>query len=237
MERFSRLDWVSIFLAVAATLIGVAVLYGGGITGEDLAQRKLIWLILCIVAMLVFANINYQLLGSFAPIIYAVGIFLLLLVLVPFIGKEVKGARSWLRIGGLGFQPAEFMKLIGTRLALITTSKCLLTYPLQPSLQSPTGIDPRSTLVNELCRLERVSNQSLRVSVPLQLAGELSGTVIPTLQLAMTQHSLCPSGYAPPILLRQLLSRGSLRSQPPQHLPCRLPRLLQTLACGAGLQI
>lgn len=112
MERFSRLDWVSIILAVTATLIGVAVLYGGGVTGEDLAQRKIIWLILCIIVMLVFANINYQLLGSFAPIIYAVGIFILLMVLIPFIGKEVKGARSWIRLGPLGFQPAEFMKLV-----------------------------------------------------------------------------------------------------------------------------
>lgn len=122
MERFARLDWVSIFLSVGATLVGVAVLYGGGITGEELAQRKLIWLILCVIAMLVFANINYQLLGSFAPIIYAIGILVLLLVLVPFIGKEVKGARSWLRIGSLGFQPAEFMKLV----VVITLSKYLV---------------------------------------------------------------------------------------------------------------
>ncbi len=43
MERFARLDWVSIFLSVSATLLGVIVLYGGGVTGEELAQRKLFW--------------------------------------------------------------------------------------------------------------------------------------------------------------------------------------------------
>ncbi|MBV6493559.1 MAG: putative lipid II flippase FtsW [Turneriella sp.] len=112
MERFSRLDWVSILLAVGATLIGVIVLYGGGVTGEDLAVRKIYLLVLCVVVMLVFANINYQLLGSYAPIIYAVGLLVLILVLVPFIGKQVKGARSWIRIGGFGLQPAEFMKLV-----------------------------------------------------------------------------------------------------------------------------
>lgn len=122
MERFARLDWVSIFLAVASTLLGVIVLYGGGITGEDLAQRKLLWLVLCIVVMLIFANINYQLLGSFAPIIYAVGVIVLLLVLVPFIGREVKGARSWIRFLGFGFQPAELMKLV----VVITLSKYLV---------------------------------------------------------------------------------------------------------------
>ena len=123
MERFARLDWVSIFLSVSATLLGVIVLYGGGVTGEELAQRKLLWLVLCVVVMLIFANVNYQLLGSFAPIIYATGIVILLLVLVPFIGKEVKGARSWIRFFGLGFQPAEFMKLV----LVITLSKYLVS--------------------------------------------------------------------------------------------------------------
>lgn len=122
MERFSRLDWVSIFLAVSATLIGVIVLYGGGVTGEDLARKKLIWMILCVIVMLIFANVNYQLLGSFAPIIYAVGIFTLLLVMVPFIGKEVKGARSWFSFLGVSFQPAELMKLV----IVITLSKYLV---------------------------------------------------------------------------------------------------------------
>ncbi|HRP69918.1 MAG TPA: FtsW/RodA/SpoVE family cell cycle protein [Turneriella sp.] len=122
MERFSRLDWVSIFFAVAATLIGVMVLYGGGVTGEDLAERKIYLLILCVIAMLIFANINYQLLGSYAPIIYALGLLTLFLVLVPFIGKQVKGARSWIRFAGFGLQPAEFMKLV----IVITLSKYLV---------------------------------------------------------------------------------------------------------------
>lgn len=40
---------------------------------------------------------------------YIIGIFLLLLVLL--IGKKISGAKSWLAIGGFGFQPSEFMKL------------------------------------------------------------------------------------------------------------------------------
>ncbi len=45
------------------------------------------------------------------------GIVLLLCLLVPYLGREVKGSRSWFRFGDVGVQPAEFMKF-ATCLAL-----------------------------------------------------------------------------------------------------------------------
>ena len=45
---------------------------------------------------------------------YSIGlaaIILLLLPLLPVIGREVNGARLWLRVAGLSFQPGEFAKL------------------------------------------------------------------------------------------------------------------------------
>jgi rod shape determining protein RodA len=51
----------------------------------------------------------------FAYVFY--GFFILLCLLVPFLGKEIKGSRSWFRFGDFGIQPAEFMKF-ATNLAL-----------------------------------------------------------------------------------------------------------------------
>ena len=45
------------------------------------------------------------------------GIVLLLCLLVPYLGREIKGSRSWFGVGGFGIQPAEFMKF-ATCLAL-----------------------------------------------------------------------------------------------------------------------
>ncbi len=45
------------------------------------------------------------------------GIVLLLCLLVPYFGREIKGSRSWFGVGGFGIQPAEFMKF-ATSLAL-----------------------------------------------------------------------------------------------------------------------
>jgi cell division protein FtsW len=46
-----------------------------------------------------------------SPIWYVLSIFLLLIVLIPGIGLELNGARSWISIFGLRLQPVEFLKL------------------------------------------------------------------------------------------------------------------------------
>lgn len=53
--------------------------------------------------------------NSFAFLFYVLG--LLLLIVTIFIGKDIKGSRSWLYIGGFGLQPGEICKIF-TSLAL-----------------------------------------------------------------------------------------------------------------------
>ncbi len=45
------------------------------------------------------------------PILFLASVFLLLLVLVPGVGIKINGARRWLRLAGLSFQPAELAKV------------------------------------------------------------------------------------------------------------------------------
>jgi cell division protein FtsW len=64
--------------------------------------------VLCVAA----TALDYQLLKKFAWPIFLLALFcLLVLVLVPHIGRKINGARRWFDFYGMRFQPSEFAKL------------------------------------------------------------------------------------------------------------------------------
>jgi cell division protein FtsW len=72
-------------------------------------KRQLIWAVMGIAMMLFIMNIPFtKFKKGFVLYFFPV---LIMLILVPFIGKEINGARSWFGIGSLGIQPTEFAKL------------------------------------------------------------------------------------------------------------------------------
>lgn len=57
-------------------------------------------------------KVGYRRLLQFSPLLLALFTFLLVLALIPGIGREVNGSRRWLSIAGLSFQPSEFVKYL-----------------------------------------------------------------------------------------------------------------------------
>ncbi len=74
-------------------------------------NRQAMWTVLGFAAMAVFARIDHHLFRRLVPLLLLGSFGLLVLVLVPGIGTEVKGARAWFRAGPLSFQPSEVVKL------------------------------------------------------------------------------------------------------------------------------
>ena len=65
-----------------------------------------------IVLMLFISKIDYRFYKKYYWIVYIFSVLILLLVLVPGLGREVKGARRWINIPLLGqFQPSEISKI------------------------------------------------------------------------------------------------------------------------------
>ena len=104
-------DWLTAFLAVVIVFFGVWQIYNAQ-PNQGYWSRQFIGLGIALFAMAVVAITDYRRLIDAAPIIYGVGVFLLILVLVPGLGVKVNGQTAWLKIPILPrFQPSEFVKI------------------------------------------------------------------------------------------------------------------------------
>ena len=120
---FANIDRFSVLIYLLLVLMGWLNIYAAVYNEEhknifDMSQKygkQLIWISSALVIATVILFIDADFYTVFAYVFY--GFFLLLCILVPFLGREVKGSRSWFRFGDFGIQPAEFMKF-ATSLAL-----------------------------------------------------------------------------------------------------------------------
>lgn len=69
------------------------------------------WLVMGTVIALITARIPTQWLKKLAPVFLVITIFFLLLVLIPGVGSKFLGARRWLILGPIVFQPSELLKI------------------------------------------------------------------------------------------------------------------------------
>lgn len=120
---FDGIDWVLVLLYLMLVFMGWLNIYAAVFNEEhqsifDTTQRygkQMIFIGFSIFVALVILLIDGKFYRTFAIPIYAVNMLLLVVVLIT--AKEVAGARSWIDIGPLKLQPAEFAKS-ATALAL-----------------------------------------------------------------------------------------------------------------------
>lgn len=118
-----NMDWFTMILYLTLIIIGWVTIYSAVYNEEhqsifDFSQRygkQIIWIAAALLLAFFVVIIESHFYSFFAFPLYAIFIFLLVLVL--FAGHEVHGSRAWLQFGSVRFQPAEFAK-IGTALFL-----------------------------------------------------------------------------------------------------------------------
>ncbi len=109
----------SVYVLLAFGLIMVLsasspIAYASSSTNHDsfyYFKRQLLWAAFGSVAMFITANYDYRKLKNWAFPIFAASVFLLILVLVPGIGRKINDARRWIYIGPINFQPSEVAKI------------------------------------------------------------------------------------------------------------------------------
>jgi len=110
-RKIRDFDWLVAVLATAIVLFGAWQIHNAQPT-ETFWQKQLIGLGIAMVAMLGIAFTDYRRLVEIAPVLYLLGLGLLVVVLVPGIGMKINGQRCWIKLPVAGqFQPSEFVKI------------------------------------------------------------------------------------------------------------------------------
>ena len=112
--RSSLLIIVMILIAIGIVMIySASAIYANEKMGDSLyfIKKHLIYLAAGIFMMLLVMAMDIQTLKRLSKPIMAFSIILLVLVLIPHIGREAAGARRWFRIGPINFQPSELAKI------------------------------------------------------------------------------------------------------------------------------
>ena len=121
MQTKSRIDIIATFLFICIATLGISCVYSAtsefGVFSlfEGRSGKQMMFLGIAIFIGLVFFLLNSNFFELFSWPIY--GAIMLLLVAVLFVGSDINGARSWIKIGSFSLQPSEFAKY-GTAFAV-----------------------------------------------------------------------------------------------------------------------
>ncbi|MDP3310337.1 MAG: FtsW/RodA/SpoVE family cell cycle protein, partial [Polaromonas sp.] len=119
--RMSGVDQSLIWVTVALLVWGLVMVYSASIAMPDNPKfaryahthfllRHAISLGVAFAMALLAFQVPVATWEKLAPWLFVASLVLLMLVLVPFIGKGVNGARRWISLGFMNFQPSELAK-------------------------------------------------------------------------------------------------------------------------------
>lgn len=120
MRFLARLDLPLAMAVTGLLLLGLVMLYSasanvalrGGQATDYFLQRQFLWLLAGLAALAVGMTVDLDWVRRIRKPLLLLLIVALALVLVPGIGKMVKGSRRWLDVVGLfQVQPSEFVKI------------------------------------------------------------------------------------------------------------------------------
>jgi len=120
-SSLAPVDWALLWATAALLGMGLVMVYSASIAIAEAKSannqpafyliRHAMYLVVGVAVAYAAFQIPTAIWQKLAPVVFMLGTISLVLVLIPFIGKEVYGARRWIPLGPIGnFQPSELMK-------------------------------------------------------------------------------------------------------------------------------
>lgn len=106
-------------LAILLSFLGLIAIYNSSVVEAftdfqdkfHFVKNQLVWLVIGIGSFLLLSRLHPNIFSQFSLPIFVISLFLMLLIFIPGLGPELQGARRWLVLGPIHFQPSEFFKL------------------------------------------------------------------------------------------------------------------------------
>jgi rod shape determining protein RodA len=109
MEKLWRIHWMALAITCLIAAVGTVTLYSvSGGSFQPWAERHTLRFLIALALVIAMALVRLEVWIKLAYPVYAVA--LVMLALVPLVGVEALGAKRWIDVGPLSFQPSELMK-------------------------------------------------------------------------------------------------------------------------------
>jgi rod shape determining protein RodA len=107
-----RIDLNFLGTALVLAIVGCLLVYSATYYGDPSLgtfKKQILWVAIGLALLITFVVVDYHVLFDIAPILYGIGLVLLLYLMI--FGRVTANVKSWIHIGGFQFQPSEFMKI------------------------------------------------------------------------------------------------------------------------------
>ena len=130
----TELDYSLLWLAMSLLAIGLVMVYSASIAiaeaarytggnGEYYLLRQAIFIALGVGVGIAAFQVPMKVWQQASPYLFLAGLLLLVIVLIPGIGREVNGSRRWIPLGFANLQPSELMKFLAVLYAADYTTR------------------------------------------------------------------------------------------------------------------
>src|SRR2546427_1487600 len=133
LRKLLGLNWLLLANMLALAIFGVIAIYSATYMRDDSVasefwRKQANWVAVGFLAFIATSLIDYRWIKWGALPMYLAGLFFL--ILTKFIGSKVYGARSWLHLGPINFQPAQLAVVAGIMVLALFLSQFRQMHPM-----------------------------------------------------------------------------------------------------------